>query len=112
MCCCRIHSSFSSLIFHDMQIFVGSTANSTSGALIFTPNSIQATEGSVITFNFSGVPGNHTVAQSSFANPCQPLAGGFDSGYIQIPVLPSSASDFPTWNLTVTNASARKLHLM
>lgn len=49
-------------------------------------------------------PGNHSVTQSAFTAPCQPLAGGFDSGNILIPSN-FSASDAPQWNLTITNTS-------
>ncbi|OBZ71862.1 hypothetical protein A0H81_08148 [Grifola frondosa] len=71
------------------------------GGLLFTPSSINATVGSVITFDFSGAPGNHTVAQSSFASPCAPLASGFDSGYVFVPN--GTTTGFPTWNLTITD---------
>lgn len=47
-------------------------------------------------------PGNHSVTQSSFDAPCDPLGNGFDSGNI---LISDSSSGFPTWNLTITNAS-------
>ncbi|KAJ7702644.1 hypothetical protein B0H17DRAFT_923001, partial [Mycena rosella] len=66
----------------------------------FTPNLVLATLGTVITFQFTGVPGNHSVTQSSFADPCQPLDGGFDSGWVFVnESLPSP----PEWNITITN---------
>ncbi|KAF8645909.1 hypothetical protein AX16_007495 [Volvariella volvacea WC 439] len=38
---------------------------------------------------------------SSFADPCTPLEGGFDSGFVFIP--PNTSSDaVPEWNLTIT----------
>jgi len=49
---------------------------------------------------------NHTVTQSSFSSPCQPLSGGFDSGFIYIPS--GVKSGFPEWNLTITDDSTRK----
>jgi hypothetical protein len=49
-------------------------------------------------------PGNHSVTQSSFAAPCTPLTGGFDSGLI---FTPAGVTGFAEWNLTITNASAR-----
>jgi hypothetical protein len=58
---------------------------------------------------FHHSPGNHTVSQSSFSNPCGMLEGGFDSGYIVIP--PGLTSGFPTFNLTITNASIREFCL-
>ncbi|KAJ7448348.1 hypothetical protein FB451DRAFT_1053866, partial [Mycena latifolia] len=46
-------------------------------------------------------PGNHSVTESSFATPCKPINGGFDSGFISA----EEAEDgrFRTWNYTVTN---------
>jgi hypothetical protein len=51
-------------------------------------------------------PGNHTVTQSSFADPCQLLSGGFDSGWISVPA--GTSSGFAEWNLTITDATKRK----
>jgi len=82
-------------------IQVGATGTSTEPVLQFTPSTITAANGTVVTFNFSGTPGNHSVTQSSFNDPCQPLAGGFDSGWIFING--SGAATTPTWNLTITN---------
>ncbi|KAF2477487.1 Cupredoxin [Lindgomyces ingoldianus] len=48
--------------------------------LTFTPNNINATKGDTVTFHFW--PSNHSVAQSTFAKPCEPMSGGFWSGYI------------------------------
>jgi len=66
----------------------------------FSPSTITASNGSVVTFQFTGIPGNHSVTQSTFANPCQPAPGGFDSGWILIgaPTTPP-----PQWDLTITN---------
>ena len=86
------------------QIHVGSV-NGTS-ALAFDPPSVNATKGSVITFVFDGMPGNHTVAQSAFGKPCEPLEGGFDSGFIFVPQ--GASAPFPTWNLTITDDSKRE----
>ncbi|KAL0961430.1 hypothetical protein HGRIS_006376 [Hohenbuehelia grisea] len=82
---------------------VGLTANDPGGIFQFVPNNINATVNSTITFRFTGAPGNHTVTQSSFTNPCDPLAGGFDSGWVFIP--PSNVSTAPEWNLTITNGT-------
>ncbi|KAI0781355.1 hypothetical protein BD413DRAFT_28117 [Trametes elegans] len=55
------------------------------GTLSFSPSNITAQVGDTLTFRFAAK--NHTVTQSSFANPCSPLAEtstngqvGFDSG--------------------------------
>jgi plastocyanin len=51
----------------NITVIVG--ANSTgSPALVFNPQVITANVGDIINFEFHG--GNHTVTQSSFANPC------------------------------------------
>jgi len=70
------------------------------GPTIYTPNSVTAPNGTVVTFRFTGTPGNHTVTQSSFAAPCTPLEGGFDSGWVFINATTTSP---PEWNLTITN---------
>jgi plastocyanin len=64
---------------NDHRVIVGGTT------LIFEPSNITAQPGDTITFEFHQK--NHTVTQSSFANPCQMLASnstsgqvGFDSG--------------------------------
>ena len=44
------------------------------GALIFEPDTIVASTGDLVNFHF--YPFNHSVAQSSFEKPCQPLSGG------------------------------------
>lgn len=49
-------------------------------------------------------PGNHTVTQSTFASPCEPETGGFDSGWVFVP---SGETDIPEWNLTITDDSKR-----
>ncbi|KAL2262720.1 hypothetical protein VTK26DRAFT_309 [Humicola hyalothermophila] len=48
--------------------------------LTFEPNNILEPKGTVISFNFH--PKNHTVTQSTFKKPCQPLDKGFSSGFI------------------------------
>ncbi|KAF8193026.1 hypothetical protein BJ912DRAFT_961791 [Pholiota molesta] len=85
-----------------MTIQVGAEASTQGGIFQYIPNSVTATNGTVITFQFSGAPGNHSVTQSSFADPCTPLAGGFDSGWILLPTAPTPV---PEWNLTITDDS-------
>ncbi|KAJ7229892.1 hypothetical protein GGX14DRAFT_581568 [Mycena pura] len=86
----------------DTVVTVGLSTGAAPDTLVFTPNNIIAKNGSVITFQFAGTPGNHSVTQSSFPKPCEPLAGGFDSGNVQ-KLLNSTDNAMPTWNLTVTN---------
>ncbi|KAF8876654.1 hypothetical protein BD779DRAFT_1804240 [Infundibulicybe gibba] len=81
-------------------IEVGSTTAAPGGIFQFVPPMVNATNGTVITFRFSGAPGNHSVTQSTFEDPCDPAPGGFDSGWVLIsaPVTP-----VPEWNLTITD---------
>ncbi|PAV20249.1 extracellular serine-rich [Pyrrhoderma noxium] len=82
-----------------IQITVGGPP---SNPFFFSPANVTANEGDVVMFTFSGVPGNHSITQSSFESPCDPLGNGFDSGNIFIP---DTKGGFPTWNLTITNTS-------
>jgi plastocyanin len=70
------------------------------GSLAFEPSNIKAAVGDTVTFKFW--PKNHSVAQSTFAKPCEPMANGFWSGYI--PSMEKAATE--TFVYTVTNASA------
>ncbi|KAI0065956.1 hypothetical protein BV25DRAFT_1619270 [Artomyces pyxidatus] len=85
-----------------IQLVVGGEASTQGGIFQFIPPSITASEGSVVTFQFAGNPGNHSITQSSFSSPCQPLTGGFDSGFVFIP---QGTETFPTFELTITNGS-------
>ena len=58
----------------NIDITVGANAK-----LTFVPESVAASVGDTLTFSF--FPRNHAVVQSNFANPCQPLSGGFFSGF-------------------------------
>ncbi|KAJ7458647.1 hypothetical protein B0H11DRAFT_1737756, partial [Mycena galericulata] len=69
------------------------------GIYQFIPNTITAPNGTDIVFQFQS-PGNHSVTQSSFADPCTVLPGGFDSGFQ--PVSASATAD-PTFTITVDN---------
>ena len=77
------------------QVIVGSNGTN---PLQFNPNSIAANISDTVTFVFN-VPGtNHTVAQSLFAKPCEPAAGGFASGYI-----PGDATNPGKFTLNITD---------
>jgi hypothetical protein len=61
------------------------------GKLAYSPNNIIAAVGTQIEFDF--FPKNHSVTQSSFANPCHPLStGGFFSGFVPTKNSPSGTS--------------------
>ena len=72
------------------------------GKLTFEPNNVNEPKGTVVDFVF--YPKNHSVVQASFNNPCQPLSGGFSSGFIPTTSSPSGAlfeytidRDSPVW---------------
>jgi len=94
--------SMFSMASAQMTVQVGSTATAPGGVFQFIPPSFNATNGTVITFQFTGAPGNHTVTQSTFADPCDPVVGGFDSGWVFVPPSPALAQT-PEWNLTITD---------
>ncbi|KAI1428800.1 Cupredoxin [Xylaria sp. FL1777] len=50
-----------------------------SAGLAYSPSEIQAAVGDMVIFTFMSQ--NHTVTQSSFAAPCDPLEGGLDSNF-------------------------------
>ncbi|KAG9019977.1 hypothetical protein FS837_008717 [Tulasnella sp. UAMH 9824] len=60
---------------HD--VIVGGAAG-----LVYTPNQVHAEPGDKVKFHFQFK--NHTVTQSSFDEPCEPLKGGFDSGFMPV----------------------------
>ncbi|KDQ63605.1 hypothetical protein JAAARDRAFT_29626 [Jaapia argillacea MUCL 33604] len=77
------------------------------GTLLFSPSNISAQPRDVVVFEFHQK--NHTVTQSSFADPCRPLtnattnvADGFDSGFFPVS---DNTTEFPTWNFTVTDTA-------
>lgn len=67
--------------------------------LVFTPNFVNAAQGDIVNFIFLNK--NHTVTQSSFAEPCGALEGGFDSGF-QAVANGTAADKLPTVQYTVT----------
>jgi len=69
----------------EITVFVGASKNGTTG-IRFDPQQITAEKGDIVNFEFRG--GNHTVTQSSFANPCAwqfntvTNEKGFNSGFL------------------------------
>ncbi|KAI1132161.1 hypothetical protein F5Y10DRAFT_231691 [Nemania abortiva] len=51
-----------------------------SAGLAYSPPSIEAAVGDMVVFTFMSM--NHTATQSAFDTPCDPLAGGMDSGFM------------------------------
>ncbi|KAH8119305.1 hypothetical protein DFH11DRAFT_437317 [Phellopilus nigrolimitatus] len=65
------------------------------GGLQFSPSTTTASNGDIINFVFSAA--DHTVTQSTLANPCTPLDGGFNSGIVN--------TVGASWNLTISDAT-------
>ncbi|KDQ59248.1 hypothetical protein JAAARDRAFT_176046 [Jaapia argillacea MUCL 33604] len=77
------------------------------GQLMFNPSNITAAIGDTVTFEFH--PKNHTVTQSSFLAPCQPLAdtsayrtAGFNSGFTPVA---SENGTFPTFQIKINDTA-------
>ncbi|KAK8200793.1 hypothetical protein M8818_006109 [Zalaria obscura] len=74
------------------------------GSNAYSPNSLNASAGDIISFVFYAA--NHTVIRSAFGYPCIPYEDlgpgkqGFFSGYV--PVVDPSL-DLPVWNLTIND---------
>ena len=67
--------------------------------LFYSPNVITAAKGAKVEFHY--YPKNHSVVQSSFGAPCQPLAGGINSGFV-----PSAAGESPSvFTVTVNDTT-------
>jgi len=102
--------SLNSLVFAALTLVSFATAQNVTvikvgaGGLTFTPPTVDVTNGDIVTFQFAGSPGNHSVTQASFVEPCDPVTGGFDSGFVFTPA--GITTGFAEWNLTITNASA------
>jgi plastocyanin len=72
--------------------------------LFFDPAHVTAEPRDTIVFQFQQK--NHSVVQSSFADPCRPLTNSSVTGFMTdfFPVADNS-TDFPTWNLTVNDTA-------
>lgn len=80
----------------EIPVTVGGT-----GIIAYTPNSVTANPGDIVVFTFQQK--NHTATQSTLQAPCQPLAGGFDSGFV--PVAPTDTGPFPVALYTVQDTN-------
>ncbi|OCL14251.1 Cupredoxin [Glonium stellatum] len=67
--------------------------------LTFTPNTTTAANGDTVTFHF--YPMKHSVVQAAFATPCEPMAGGFYSGFVPT----SSGESMTTFMITVNETT-------
>ncbi|KAF8144704.1 hypothetical protein K438DRAFT_1992621 [Mycena galopus ATCC 62051] len=68
------------------------------GQQTFSPSNITANVGDVVSFTF--LTKNHSVTQSSFASPCEPLAGGVNSGFQFV-----ATTNAPEFSIAINNAS-------
>lgn len=74
--------------------------------LTFEPYAMVAAPGDRVIFRFHAK--NHTVTETSFGNVCQPLDGGFDTGFQ--PVAPGTAEEsLPTRVYEVTTGAEKPL---
>jgi len=71
--------------------------SNTNKDLTFTPSNIQAKVGDTVTFHY--YPQSHSVAQGTFAKPCEPKAGGFWSGYVPV----ASGMSTTTFQITIND---------
>ncbi|PPR04577.1 hypothetical protein CVT24_012030 [Panaeolus cyanescens] len=74
------------------------------GQLAYTPTMVQASIGDTVMFEFR--PKNHTVTQSSFLSPCEPLVKadgtpGFRSGFMFVDQ--SLTSGFPQFSVRIND---------
>ncbi|KAJ7235878.1 Cupredoxin [Mycena haematopus] len=72
------------------------------GTLVFTPPAISAAVGDQVIFHFN--PKNHSVFQSSFADPCGLKDGGFASPFMPV-AANSSVDSRPTFTVTVNDTN-------
>jgi len=71
------------------------------GTLAYSPNTITAAKGDMVQFQFA--PKNHTVTQSNFDNPCQPLSlhsdtMGVFSGFMAVS---ATATEIPVYTIEI-----------
>jgi len=78
----------------DIQVGAG-------GLLAYSPEAISAQPGDQVVFHFHAK--NHTVTQSSFADPCGKKDGGINSGFQPVPA--NQTDNLPTFTVTVNDTS-------
>ncbi|KAH9888172.1 hypothetical protein F4778DRAFT_797131 [Xylariomycetidae sp. FL2044] len=67
------------------------------GKLMFNPSNVTELVGTVVEFSYN--PANHSIVQSSFDKPCQPLEGGFAGPFVPTQQTPSGT----TFVVVITN---------
>ena len=77
------------------------------GSLTYSPNNIKVNPGEFVQFQFAA--GNHTVTQSTFDAPCQPVSmhsnlTGFHSGF-QPAAASAAMGMIPTYTIQVNSTT-------
>ncbi|KAL0944806.1 extracellular serine-rich protein [Colletotrichum truncatum] len=75
------------------------------GGLTFEPSEIKAAVGEVVEFHF--YPRAHSVAQSTFDKPCEPLVNGTTTGFFSGPVAVSSGVGAEVFSVTVQDTNPK-----
>lgn len=70
-----------------------------SASLVFSPPAISAAPGDSVVFHFN--PKNHSVTQTTFADPCGVKPGGVNSGFMPVPV----GQTGPTFTVTINDTN-------
>lgn len=83
-------------------VVVGSSNTS---LLIFTPQEVTTQPGDKVEFQFS--ERNHTVTQSAFDSPCEPMANALHSGFV--PTI-ANQSMVTTFTMTVNSTAPMFLY--
>jgi len=75
------------------------------GSLTYSPNNVQAAVGDMVQFQYG--PANHTVTQSTFDQPCQPISLNSNVTGIFSGFQPVSATDttIPTFTIQINNTT-------
>jgi plastocyanin len=86
------------------------TVGSMAGAKTFSPNNIKVAVGEMVQFQFA--PKNHSVVQSTFDQPCQPVnqnsnVTGIFSGYMPVA---ANATSIPTFTILVNDTKPMWLY--
>ena len=107
-------ASGASAAIHDVQV------GDANGNTVFNPEAIVRTKrslsllprtyeffqfadaGDQVIFHFQ--PKNHSVVQTSFAGPCSPKDGGFNSGFNPVPA--NQTDNFPTFTVVVNDVGS------
>lgn len=93
----------------DITVHVVKVGNA-NGTLAYSPNNVVAAVGDMVQFQFA--PANHTVTQSTFDNPCQPIAmhsnvTGVYSGFMPVA---ATAQMTPTYTIMINNTTPMWLY--